>query len=236
MLMRLKRVDVYDNCVTYTPASYDSTAYGVDSSDDPSVLSSWKFLSNFLDMRREKSSQIHMCHKKNEVYKPVVSSRREEGSNKALVILAKTALYDTLHHCDVCKFYREGIASAVSQVYDYQLNTIGENEETVDLKIVVPPIHCKYFDIDEEKKSVIHLILPSTSQTMYGHTHMVKSPVLMMSTVGEEEGKCSSLKIIFYLNKLNSQDFYAPHYYWLIKQLRAALWTGTFSRHLRTSQ
>ena len=190
--MRLKRVDVYDNCITYTPASYDATTYGTDSSDDPNILSNWKFLSNFLDMRREKSSQIHLCQRKNEVYQPVVSSRLEEGSNKALVILAKTALYDTLHHCDVCKFYREGIASAVSQVYDYQLKTVGgEQEEIVNLKIVIPPIHGKYFHIDEEKKSVVQLILPSINQTVHGNTHMVKSPVLMMSTVGEEEGTCS---------------------------------------------
>ena len=192
MLLRLKRVDVYDNCVTYTPASFVNQEISVD------VLANWKFMSNFLDMRREKFSHIQICEKENEIHDPILSSQREEGSKQALVILAKTALYDTLHHCDVCKFYREGIASAISKTYTYSLDlTGGVQEENVILKIVIPPIHSKYFDVNEESSTVERLILPqyenstaasaspSSSSTAI---HMVKSPILMMSTVGEEEG------------------------------------------------
>ena len=189
MLMRLKRVDVYDNCVTYTPSSFDDK----ETCADVDVIANWQFLSNFLDMRREKFSRIHVCCKSNEVHNPIVSSRREEGTSKALVILAKTALYDTLHHCDVCKFYREGIASAVSKTYDYTLTSPGL-QENITLKIVVPPIHSKYFDVNEETNTVERLILPSTDFSQQAVTsqppaHMVKSPILMMSTVGEEEGR-----------------------------------------------
>ena len=189
MLLRLKRVDVYDNCVTYTPSSFVNQEISVD------VLTNWKFMSNFLDMRREKFSQIHMCKKDHEIHDPIVSSLREEGSKKALVILAKTALYDTLHHCDVCKFYREGIASASSKTYTYILDPIGEEQDVnVTLKIVIPPIHSKYFDVNEDTNTVEGLILPQDERSVTGTLtesvglHMVKSPIMMMSTVGEEEG------------------------------------------------
>lgn len=207
MLLRLKRVDVYDNCVTYTPSSFVNQEISVD------VLTNWKFMANFLDMRREKFSQIHLCEKENEIHDPIVSSLREEGSKKALVILAKTALYDTLHHCDVCKFYREGIASASSKTYTYTLGPIGEEQDVnVTLKIVIPPIHSKYFDVNEEMSTVERLILSQDERSVAGTLtsgnsvgiHMVKSPIMMMSTVGEEEGiyyfyimSCSLKRIIF---------------------------------------
>ena len=174
------------------PSSFLTQEINVD------VLANWKFLDNFLDMRREKFSQIHICERENEIHNPIVSSHREEGSKKALVILAKTALYDTLHHCDVCKFYREGIATTSSKTYTYQLDVAGEQIEKVTLKIVIPPIHSKYFDVDDEAGCVERLTLsqyegptPVISAVSPNKVHMVRSPILMMSTVGEEEGLSS---------------------------------------------
>lgn len=184
MLMRLKRVDVYDNCITYTPSSSAQLASNVDI---------WKFIPNFLDMRREKCSPVHVCSKDNKTHNPVIDSTREEGSDKALVILAKTALYDTFHHCDVCKIYREGIGNMVAQIFNYSITTNnGEVKEYIKLQFVIPPIHLKYFEVDDSSGTIERLITPTYNEDpkqTVSRCSSVKSPIFMMSTMGEEEGK-----------------------------------------------
>lgn len=195
MLVRLKRVDVYDNIITYVPSIEALTGRWPESAR----LKETKFVSGFLDMRLETCSQIHVCSSEKETTLQIVAQDKEKGTDSALVILAKTAAFDAYHHCDICRFYREGISNTVSQVYTYQVLNFGHAKRTLDVQIVIPPIHMKYFIVDETTNTLLNLILqPVEEETkvnrMNQHPLNTKTPIFMHSSGGEEEGMLSEFE------------------------------------------
>ena len=190
MLVRLKRVDVYDNCVTYSPLSQSVVSSKWPEYDD---MLTTKFYSDYLVSKYENFSPAHVCLTSDEVNDIIVSHNREEDStSEALVILSKTASCDMYHHCDVCRFYREGIANTVTEACSYQLFNFGKEQQTIDLQVIIPPIHMKYFVVNNETKVMTSLLLQNCGPDVDSLTTLsrsrVKTPILMMSSSGDEEG------------------------------------------------
>ena len=178
--MRLKRVDVHDNCVVYTPSHEKYITY--------QNVSTTKFVSGYLDMNYETFSPVHVDCSETALHNPVLSRVREEGTDTALVILAKTAAYDTYHHCDICRFYREGIANTSTKIYSYQIQGFGADKQVIDLKIAIPPIHMKYFIVNES--TLLSLILPQCNESASENCQVqVKTPIFMRSASSGDEGE-----------------------------------------------
>ncbi|XP_057314871.1 GREB1-like protein isoform X2 [Hydractinia symbiolongicarpus] len=189
MLVRLKRVDVYDNRISYT-ANQQTRELSV-----LEILRSTKFVPGFLDTKYDVFSLPHVCTIEDEMEEQVLSRAKDEGSVDALVILAKTAAYDTFHHCDMCRFYREGIANNASQVSTYQLDNVGSDHRSVNLLVVIPPIHTKHFIFEEGSTNITNVVfsqynepfIPTEDSTVLTGC-CVKTPILMLSSSGDEEG------------------------------------------------
>ena len=85
----------------------------------------------------------------------------------------------------------------------------------MELQFIIPVMHIKYFMIDEEQQTVISLLLPKINvassipktvrteeENLIGRK--VKTPILMASSEGEEEGniikykfECDIMLIVF---------------------------------------
>eukprot|EP00795_Rhopilema_esculentum_P007430 gene7430-13192_t len=214
MLMRLKRVDVYDNRVSYAPALDPMEICGIEAIHHPqwpdvSKVSETEFITEFLDSEFKNFSRVHISS----VIKDVKPDKKQEvqmlkrisdvtdigGQQVVPVILADCAAHDTLHHCDSCKFYREGMGGDTTKVFDYQLKGFGDDNSEVELQFIIPVMHMKYFLVDEEQQTVQGLFLPKINvatpfpkavktyeETLIGRK--IKTPILMASSEGEEEG------------------------------------------------
>lgn len=203
MLVRLKRVDVYDNRIIYT-ANQQTRELSV-----LEILRSTRFVPGFLDTKYDVFSLPQVCTIEDEMEEQVLSRAKEEGSGDALVILAKTAAYDTFHHCDMCRFYREGIANNASQVSTYQLDNVGSDHRSISLLVVIPPIHTKLFIFEEGSTNITNVVfsqynepfIPTEDSTVLTGCR-VKTPILMLSSSGDEEGRfgicdlCNDLQYI----------------------------------------
>ena len=181
MLMRLKRVDVYDNCITYSPSTYFNLTQ-LNSISIENVLQT-QFFDGFLDSRLNKFSRVCIEGIDNYTHNQIIDSTKEEGSESALVVLSKSPSCDTYHHCDVCRFYREGLGS--SSRYEFQF-TDGD-EEIITLNFYIPQLQLKYFIVDRNEKQMKSLMLPESNQP--GEAGHVKTPVFMYVTAGHEEGE-----------------------------------------------
>jgi len=186
MLMRLKRVDVFDNCITYIPSSIKmSYSYFP---TGKTVLNT-KFFEGYLDSTFQKMSPV-CIYTDNVKLEQLKSCGLEEGSESALVILSKTSCFDTYHHCDICKFYREGIGHNATKVYTYSLNM--NDGTSVQLPFSIPPIHLKYFVIHEAERTMSSVTLATFDREQMVTTQFpmrsAKTPIFMFSSSGEEEG------------------------------------------------
>ena len=149
--MRLKRVDVYDNRVSYAPALDPMEICGIEAIHHPqwpdvSKVSETEFITEFLDSEFKNFSRVHISS----VIKDVKPDKKQEvqmlkrisdvtdigGQQVVPVILADCAAHDTLHHCDSCKFYREGMGGDTTKVFDYQLKGFGDDNSEVTFVIV----------------------------------------------------------------------------------------------------
>ena len=76
----------------------------------------------------------------------------------------------------------------------------------MELQFIIPVMHIKYFMIDEEQQTVISLLLPKINvassipktvrteeENLIGRK--VKTPILMASSEGEEEGNVIKYKV-----------------------------------------
>eukprot|EP00794_Sanderia_malayensis_P004602 gene4602-5207_t len=214
MLMRLKRVDVYDNRVSYAPALDPMEICGIVALHHPqwpdiTKVSETEFITEFLDSEFKSFSRVHISSvskdskpdKKQEIQMLKRTSDIKDigGQQIVPVILANCASHDTLHHCDSCKFYREGMGGDTTKVLDYQLLGFGDENAEVDIQFIIPVMHMKYFTIDEEQQAVKGLLMPKINvgtpfpkivktdeETLLGRK--IKTPILMASSEGQEEG------------------------------------------------
>ena len=141
MLLRLKRVDVYDNRVSYAPALDPMEICGIEALHHPqwpdvTKVSETEFITEFLDSEFKSFSRVHISS----VIKETKPNKKQEvrmlkrtsdvtdigGQQVIPVILADCASHDTLHHCDSCKFYREGMGGDTTKVLDYQVKDFGD--------------------------------------------------------------------------------------------------------------
>jgi len=214
MLLRLKRVDVYDNRVSYAPALDPMEICGIEALHHPqwpdvTKVSETEFITEFLDSEFKSFSRVHISS----VIKETKPNKKQEvrmlkrtsdvtdigGQQVIPVILADCASHDTLHHCDSCKFYREGMGGDTTKVLDYQVKDFGDESCEVELQFIIPVMHLKYFLINEQEQMVQSLLLPKVStassipktvkteeENIIGRK--MKTPILMASSEGEEEG------------------------------------------------
>ena len=146
MLMRLKRVDVYDNRISYAPALDPMEICGIEALQHPqwpdiTKVIETEFIAEFLDSEFKNFSRVHSYS----VTKDAIPDKKQEiqmlkrisdvtdigGQQIVPVILAGCASHDTLHHCDSCKFYREGMGGDTTKVLDYQLRGFGDENTEV---------------------------------------------------------------------------------------------------------
>ncbi len=154
--MRLKRVDVFDNRVSYAPALDPTEICGIVALHHPqwpdiNKVSETEFITEFLDSEFKNYSRVHISS----VSKDIKPDKKQEvrmvkrtsditdigGQQIVPVILADCATHDTLHHCDSCKFYREGIGGDTTKVLDYQLTTFGD--EKTEVGCFISPWHIR---------------------------------------------------------------------------------------------
>ena len=165
-------------------------------------LSSTKFVSQCLDTEYASFSPICFPHV-DTGRNPISHIHDLPGRPYEQVILAKTAAHDFWHHCDICKFYREGIGSNLVKTLTYKLHNFGTDQKTIELEFVIPLMHLKYFLYDEIEETMSSLILskydpdnhPSTPQAY--KAAVIKSPILMTSSEGHEEGMRHYLSSLF---------------------------------------
>ena len=146
MLLRLKRVDVYDNRVSYAPALDPMEICGIEALHHPqwpdvTKVSETEFITEFLDSEFKSFSRVHLSSvikeakpdKKQEVRMlKRISDVTDIGGQQVIpVILADCASHDTLHHCDSCKFYREGMGGDTTKVLDYHVKNFGDEGNEV---------------------------------------------------------------------------------------------------------
>ena len=215
MLIRLKKVDVYDNRVSYAPALDPMEVCGIEALQHPQwpdihKVSETEFITEFLDSEFRNFSRVQICagrqfktscgKQKGQMLKRKSKVTETEGQQIVQVILANCAAHDTLHHCDTCKFYREGIGGNTTKVLDYQLAAFYDDGKVVELQFIIPAMHMKYFIVDEENQAVKSLILPRVSvcspipkliktEEEASLGRKIKTPILMASCEGEEEGE-----------------------------------------------
>ena len=152
MLMRLKRVDVYDNRISYAPALDPMEICGIEALHHPqwpdvSKVAETEFITEFLDSEFKRFSRVDISS----VIKDVKPDKKQEvqmlkrtsdvtdigGQQVVPVILADCASHDTLHHCDNCKFYREGMGGDTTKVLDYVITGFGDD----NLEVFILPCY-----------------------------------------------------------------------------------------------
>lgn len=225
-LQKLQRVDVYNEVPEYLAASEEIPASEM---DQPSfkILSKVPFNSTLVGARFSAVSAIHRSTKKTKPNDAKLSNgdagvgKRGANNNKltndvgghdvvakdvptSSVMMSSFAAYDSYHHCDDCKNYREGLGPSLFTKHAF---TLGTGEQ---LTFVIPSTRREWFifnDQNELQTLKLPIVTRKSSSERWDivsrHSeHALKSPIFMAS-IGRAEQGMASLFISCYMMKNN---------------------------------
>lgn len=207
-VQKLRRVDVYNETVS-TPeeSSLQTTPDPSGSEQEGMAWPVYKEISNlpFSCLLREhrysrtSKLQIHAstgCIVSGDTSSQLLSVKRSQGRPTCPMMLSYWAAYDTYHHCDGCKNYREGMGPSTSLSYMYTLQC-GEK-----LHFIIPLRCFQSFTFTKEKQlrslrlPVVltggsgEVVKPLKTESGDGEAlGVVWSPIMMPSTGRHEYGK-----------------------------------------------
>ena len=213
MLLKLQRVDVYDNAHFAPPASPTPTHSPakrprLDSSTgawpDYSAVAKLPFTydtrehkyANTSPLVSDSATRTDALAEKNRKWVPGSARRRCTRS----VLLSPWSAFDIYHHCDSCKQYREGTGPSSSLCHAFKLRS-GEV-----LQFVIPSSCQRHFTFTQDKQ-LRSLRLPLVLSGGSGESVKslkresgeefegeIRTPIMMPSTGRHETGNdCSSL-------------------------------------------
>lgn len=213
-LQKLQRVDVFDEVPDSLGASADIPFSEM---DQPSfkILSTIPFDSTLVGGKfvsvsaiRQSFSSVKSRATNGDVHEDIVGkndvSRNDVSGNEvsngvtrtpptSSVMMSPFAAYDSYHHCDDCKSYREGLGS--SSFTKHSL-TLGTGEQ---LTFVIPNTRREWF-VFNEKNELRSLKLPTVTRASaceawkmagpHSERTVTMSPVFMPSIRRSEQGVC----------------------------------------------
>lgn len=202
-LQKLQRVDVFDEVPDSLPVVEEIPASEM---DQPSykILSKIPFNSTLVGTRFSSVSPIHQnsekSRKKNEsklmngrtdVTNHVINNDVNKNPPTSSVMMSPFAAYDSYHHCDDCKNFREGLGPSL---FTKHVITLGSGEQ---LTFIIPSSRREWF-VFNEKNELQTLKLPIVCRKSISegwkvvsrHSERVlKSPIFMPSIGRAEQGK-----------------------------------------------
>ncbi len=216
-LQKLQRVDVNDEVPESLDASREIPASEM---DQPSykILSKIPFLTTLVGARFSSVSVIHQNTEKtkkkteskltngddsksdvnrnevtNDVSKSDVTDEVAKDPPTSSVMMSPFAAYDSYHHCDDCKNYREGLGASL---FTKHVLTLGTGEQ---LTFVIPSGRREWFVFNEQNE-LQTLKLPIVTRKLNSEgwkiasrhcERVIKSPVFMPSIRRPEQGMIS---------------------------------------------
>ena len=202
-LQKLQRVDVYDEI---PDSLITSGEVPVSEMDQPSykILSKIPFNSTLVGTR---FSSVSLMHRNTEKAKKKAESKLTNGdatksdvtidvNNQVIdpptssVMMSPFAAYDSYHHCDDCKNYREGLGPSL---FTKHVVTLGTGEQ---LTFIIPSTRREWFVFNEQNElQTLKLPIVTRKSNCEGwkipsrHSErVVKSPVFMPSIRRPEQG------------------------------------------------
>lgn len=204
-LQKLQRVDVYDEAPDTMNADIPTSEM-----DHPSykIMSKIPFNSSLIGARFSSVSVIHQATEKaekqnsnltNGAVNDVTSdvSKIDDVTVKdpptSSVMMSSFAAYDSYHHCDACKNYREGLGPSL---FTKHVLTLGTGEQ---LTFVIPSTRREWFVFNEQNElQTLKLPIVTRKSNTEGwkiasrHSERVmKSPVFTPSIRRSEQGTAS---------------------------------------------
>ena len=217
-LQKLQRVDVYDEVPDSLAASDVIQASEM---DEPSfkIMSKIPFNPTLVGSR---FTSVSVIHQSSELARKRIDSKLSNGNvsrndviidvtnNKdppsSSVMMSSFAAYDTYHHCDDCKNYREGLGPSMFTKHPV---TLGTGEQ---LTFVIPSTRREWFIFDEQNElQTLKIPVVTRKSNSEGwkivsrHSdRIIKSPVFMASIRRSEQGRASlSYLTCYFLQILN---------------------------------